>query len=86
MRKRTSPRRSVVCDPSGRSDVCCFARSVLSEHGENRRMAAENISERDPLSPAEEDNLLSDENELANPSHQGTDKVLTNVLLVECKA
>ena len=69
-----------MCDPSGRSDVCCFARSVLSEHRENRRMAAENISERDPLSPAEEDNLLSEENESANPSHQGTDKVLANVL------
>ena len=80
MRKRTSRGRSVVCDHSGRSDVCCFARSVLSEHRENRRMAAENISERDPLSPAEEDNLLSEENESANPSHQGTDKVLANVL------
>ena len=43
-------------------------------------MAAENITERDPLSPAEEDNLLSEENESANPSHQGTDKVLANVL------
>ena len=81
MRKRTSPGRSVVCDPSGRSNVCCFARSVLSEHRENRRMAAENISERDPLSQAEEDNLLSEENESANPSHQGTDKVLANVLI-----
>ena len=80
MRKRTSPGRSVVCDPSGRSDVCCFGRSVLSEHRENRRMAAENINERDPLSPAEEDNLLSEENESANPSHQGTEKVLANVL------
>ena len=54
MRKRTSPGRSVVCDPSGRSNVCCFARSVLREHRENRRMAAENISGRDPLSPAED--------------------------------
>ena len=43
-------------------------------------MAAENISERDPLSPAEEDNLLSEENESANRSHQRTDKVLANVL------
>ena len=78
--QRTSPGRSVVCDPSGRLDVCSFACSVLNEHRENRRMAAENISERDPLSPAEEDNLLSEENESANPSHQGTDKVLANVL------
>ena len=77
MRKRTSPGRSVVCDPSGRSDVCCFARSVLSERRENRRMAAENMSERDPLSPAEEDNLPSEENESANHSPQGTDKVIT---------
>ena len=69
-----------MCDPSGRSDVCRFARSVLSEHRENRCMAAENISERDPLSPAEEDNLLSEENESANHSHQGTDKVLAHVL------
>ena len=60
--------RSVVCDPSGRSDISCFACSVLSEHQENRRMAAENISERDPLSPEEEDNLLSEENESANPN------------------
>ena len=57
-----------------------FACSLLSEHRENRRMAAENMSERDPLSPAEEDNLLSEENESANPSHQDTDKVLANVL------
>ena len=68
-----------MCDPSGRSDVCCFARSVLSEHRENCRTAAKNMSERDPLSPAEEDNLLSEENESGNPSHQGTDKVLANV-------
>ena len=80
MRKRTSPGRSVVCDPWGRSDGCCFAPSVLSEHRENRRMAVENMSERDPLSPAEEDNLLSEENESANPSPQGTDKLLANVL------
>ena len=32
------------------------------------------------LSPAEEDNLLSEDNGSANPSHQGTDKVLANVL------
>ena len=74
MRKRTSPGRSVVCDPSGRSDVCCFARSVLSEHRENRRMAAENMSKRDPLSPAEEDNLLSEENESANPRSRAQTK------------
>ena len=80
MRKRTSPGRSVVCDPSGRSDVCCYARLVLSEHRENRRMPAENMSGRDPLSSAEEENLLSDENESANSSHQGTDKVLADVL------
>ena len=43
-------------------------------------MAAENMSERDPLSPAEEDNLLSEDNGSANPLHQGTDKVLANVL------
>ena len=24
VRKRTSPGRSVVCDPLGRSDVCCL--------------------------------------------------------------
>ena len=57
-----------------------FARSVLSECRENRRMAAKNMSERDPLSPAEEDNLLSEDNGSANPSHQGTDKVLANIL------
>ena len=75
-----SPGRSVVCDPSGRSDVCCFTLSVLSEHRENRSVPAENISERDPLSPADEENLLSEENESANSSHQGTDKVLADVL------
>ena len=80
MRKRTSPGRSVVRDPSGRSVGCCFARSVLSEQQENRSMTAENMSERNPLSPAEEENLLSEENESANSSHQGTDKVLANVL------
>ena len=42
-------------------------------------MAAKNMNEKDPLSPAEEDNLLSEENESGNPSHQGTDKVLANV-------
>ena len=42
-------------------------------------MDAENMIERDSLSPAEEDNLLSEENESANPWHQGTDKVLANV-------
>ena len=75
-----SPGRSVVCDPSGRSDVCCFARSVLSEHRENCSVPAKNISETDPLSPADEENLLSEENESANSSHQGTDKVLADVL------
>ena len=80
MRNPTSPGRSVVCDPSGRSDVCCFSRSVLSEHRENRSMTGENMSGRDPLSPAEEENLLSEENESANSSHQGTDKVLADVL------
>ena len=35
---------------------------------------------RDSLSPAEEENLLSEENESANSSHQGTDKVLADVL------
>ena len=71
----TSPGRSVVCDPSGRSDVCCYARLVLSEHWAwNRCMPAENTSGRDPLSPAEEENLLSQENESANdffaPGHR----------------
>ena len=33
-----------------------------------------------PFHRAEEDNLLSEENESANPSHLGTDKVLTNAL------
>ena len=80
VRKRTSPGRSVVGDPSGRSDVCYFACSVLSEHRENRSMTAENMSGRDPLSPAEEENLLSEENESANSSHQDTDKVLADVL------
>ena len=69
-----------MCDPSGRSDVCCFARSVLSEHRENHSIPAENISERDPISPADEENLLSEENESANSSHQGTDKVLADIL------
>ena len=51
MRKGTRQGTSVECaiDPSGRSDVCCFARSVLSEHRENRSTPAENISERDIL-------------------------------------
>ena len=80
VRTRTSPERSVVCDPSGRSDVCCFASSVLSEHRENCSMTAENMSGRDPLSPAEEENLLSEENESANSSHQRTDKVLADEL------
>jgi len=43
-------------------------------------MTAENMSGRDPLSPAEEENLLSEENESANSSHQRTDKVLADVL------
>ncbi|PFX23227.1 hypothetical protein AWC38_SpisGene12243 [Stylophora pistillata] len=38
------------------------------------------MSGRDPLSPVEEENLLSEENETANSSHQGTDKVLADVL------
>ena len=80
MRKGTSQGRSVVCDPSGRSDVCCFARSVLSEHRENHSIPAENISERDILSPAEKENLLSEENESANSSHQGADKVLADIV------
>ena len=53
---------------------------MLSEHRENRSMTAEITSERDPLSQAEEENLLSEENESANSSHQGTDKVLADVL------
>ena len=80
MRKRTSPGRSVVCYPSGRPDVCGYARLVSSEHRENRRMPAENMSGKDPLSSAEEENLLSEENESANSSHQATDKVLADVL------
>ena len=79
MRKGTSQGRSVVCNPSGRSDVCCFARSVLSEHRENHSIPAENVSERDILSPADKENLLSEENELANSSHQGRDKVLSDI-------
>ena len=43
-------------------------------------MTTENMSERDPLSPVEEENLLSEENETANSSHRGTDKVLADVL------
>ena len=43
-------------------------------------MTGENISGRDPLSPAEEENLLSEEDESANSSQQGTDKVLADVL------
>jgi len=43
-------------------------------------MTAENMSGRDPLSPAEEENLLFEENESANSSHQGTDKVVADVL------
>ena len=79
MRKRTSPGKAVVCDPSGRSDACCFARPVLREHQENCRMANKSSSGRDPLSPTEE-NLLSEEDESANSSHQGTDNVLADVL------
>ena len=80
MRKRTSPGRSVVCDPSGRSVVGSFACSVLSKHRKNRSMTAANLSGRDPLSPAEEENLLFEDNETASSSHQGTDKVLADVL------
>ena len=43
-------------------------------------MTAENMSGREPLSPAEEKNLLSEENESANSSPQGTDKALADVL------
>ena len=43
-------------------------------------MTADNMSGRDPLSPAEEENALSEENETANSSHQGTGKVLAVVL------
>ena len=80
MRKRTSPGRSVVCDLSGRSDVCCFVRSVLNEHRQNHRKAAENMSGREPLSLGQDDNLLSEENESANSSPQGIDNALANVL------
>ena len=52
---------------------------MLSEHRENRSMTADITSERDPLSQAEE-NLLSEENESANSSQWGTDKVLADVL------
>ena len=69
-----------MCDRSGRSEVCCFARSALSEHRENRSMTAETMSGRDPFSPAEEENLLSEENESASSSQQGTDKVLADIL------
>ena len=80
MRKRTSPGRSVVCDPSGRSVACSFACFLLSKHRKNRSMTAPNMSGRDPLSPAEEETLLSEDNDTANSSHQGTDKVLADVL------
>jgi len=43
-------------------------------------MTAENMSGRDPFSPTEEENLLSEENESANSLHQDTDKVLVDVL------
>lgn len=43
-------------------------------------MTADNMSGRDPLSPAEEENALSEENETANSSHQGTGKVLAVLL------
>ena len=36
-------------------------------------MTAKTMSGRDPLSPAEEENLLSEENESASSLHQGTD-------------
>ena len=71
-----------MCDPSGRSDVYCFvARSVLSEHRENRSMTAETMSGRDPLSPAEEETLLSEENESASSSHQACISRKTRKLL-----
>ena len=53
---------------------------MLSKHRKNRSMTATNLSGRDPLSPAEEENLLSEDNETASSSHQGTDKVLADVL------
>ena len=43
-------------------------------------MTGENMSGRDPLSAEEAENLLSEENESANSSHQGTDKLLADVL------
>lgn len=43
-------------------------------------MTAENMSGRDPLSPADEENLLSEENEKASSPHQGTDKGFADVL------
>ena len=70
-----------MCDPSGRSEVYCFACSVFGEHQENRSMTAEVMSGRDPASPAEEENLLSEEKESGSSSHQGTGKVLADVLL-----
>ena len=39
------------------------------------------MSGRDPASPAEEENLLSEEKESGSSSHQGTGKVLADVLL-----
>ena len=53
---------------------------MLNERRENRRMAAKNMCGRDALSPAEEENLISEDNESANSSPQGTDNVLANVL------
>ena len=53
----------------------------MSKHQRNRSRTVANMSGRDPLSLAEEENLLSEENESANSLHQGTDEVLADVLL-----
>ena len=78
--KAHEPGKNSCVRSFGKVGCLLFACSVLSEHRENRSMPAENISERDPLSPADEENLLSEENESANSSHQGTHKVLADVL------
>lgn len=43
-------------------------------------MTAKNPSRRNPLLAAKEENLLSEENKSANSSHEGTDKLLADIL------
>ena len=51
--------------------------------GENPTMTAKNLSRRNPLLVAKEENLLSEENESANCSHEGTDILLADILSTE---